>query len=220
MRRGYWADHPYERRSVREHVDSFIGWPELMRIVEAPRKMRDRAFLSALFETGGRVSEVLSLRRDNFELRENEGVILVRRMPLLKRYRRIAPGVTLRVKAYRRTFPIPLTEPPATILKDWIKASQNLLFPSPYRLGRPLTRVWAYKLIAQVAEKTGVPCWPHWFRAQRACQLVEEYGFEVIDLIDFFGWKETETALEYARRGWRGLFSKMTSSNIKFVQTL
>lgn len=51
--------------------------------------------------------------------------------------------------------------------------------------------------------------WPHWFRAQRASQLVADYGFEVMDLVDFFRWEKSDVALTYARRGWRGLASKM-----------
>jgi hypothetical protein len=31
-----------------------------------------------------------------------------------------------------------------------------------------------------VADEVGISCRPRCFRAQRACQLVEEYGFEVI----------------------------------------
>jgi integrase len=215
LRRGYWAEHPYERRSVSEAVEGFIGWSAILTLIKTPERPRDRAFLAALFETGGRVSEVLSLRRENFELRHEEDVILVRRMPLLKRYRKVGPRETMRLRAYRRTFPIPLSEPPAKILAEWIEASGGLLFPSPIRYGRPLTRKWAYKLIAKTAEETGIPCWPHWFRAQRACQLVEEYGFEVIDLVDWFCWQKPETALEYARRGWKGLLVKMSGARLK-----
>ena len=41
-----------------------------------------------LFETGCRVSETLALETNNFEVREGEGVILVRKMPFLKRYKK------------------------------------------------------------------------------------------------------------------------------------
>jgi len=49
----------------------------------------------------------------------------------------------------------------------------------------------------------------HWFRAQRASQLVFDYNFELLDLLDFFSWEKHETALKYARMGWKGLANKM-----------
>jgi len=33
---------------------------------------------------------------------------------------------------------------------------------------------------------------PDWFRSQRSSQLVQDYGFEIIDLVDFFGWRKSD----------------------------
>jgi len=223
MQTGWWATHPYERRSVDADVEEFAGWPTLLRLVEAAEKPRDRAFLATLFETGGRVSETLALRRDNFDVITEEGVIVVKGMPLLKRFRKLSEytdedGVTRweteTLEATRRPFPILMAEPLAPIVVEWVEASEGLLFPSPRRPG-PLSRFWAYKLIKKISEETGVPCWPHWFRSQRASQLVADYGFEVIDLVDYFSWRKSDIALTYARRGWRGLASKMRP--VKYV---
>ena len=86
-------------------------------------------------------------------------------------------------------------------------AARGLLFPSPRR--GPLSRFWAYKVIGRVGEEAGLDVWPHWFRAQRASPLVADYGFEILGLIDFFGWTKHDMALTYARKGGRGLASKM-----------
>jgi len=53
--------------------------------------------------------------------------------------------------------------------------------------------------------------WLHWFRSQRASQLVENYNYATEDLIDWFSWEHYKTALTYAKRGWRGLASKMVA---------
>jgi hypothetical protein len=53
--------------------------------------------------------------------------------------------------------------------------------------------------------------YPHLLRSERACQLVDEYGFDVYDLDWFFGWKKRKltTAEWYARMGWKGLARRM-----------
>lgn len=45
----------------------------------------------------------------------------------------------------------------------------------------------------------------------------QDYGFEVIDFLDYIGWTKSDTALVYARCGWRGLASKMRP--IKYLQS-
>lgn len=58
--------------------------------------------------------------------------------------------------------------------------------------------------------------WLHWFRSQKASQLVEDYGFEVIDLINYFSWEDDKTALRYAKRGWKGLTRKMNNAEVDY----
>lgn len=51
----------------------------------------------------------------------------------------------------------------------------------------------------------------HWFRAQRACQLAFDYGFDRGDLEEFFSWKERRESMaqRYASLGWKGLARRM-----------
>ena len=248
LAKGYWASHPYYRLNVKDFSEEWIGYRPLLKLVELAGKPREQAFLSALFLTGGRVSEVLGLRRSNFEIRRDENLIIVRSMPLLKRYRKIEEKtytdfkghyirkwVTVRVEARRKPFPILLAEPLTPFLLGWIESipeEDGLLFPSPYREGKPLSRFWAYRTIRRLDEsispelrqklgldkplvveglkvKDRLHLWLHWFRSQRACCLVSEYGFQLHDLIDWFSWENVETALNYAKKGWRGLAEKM-----------
>lgn len=140
----------------------------------------------------------------------------------------------------RKPFPILLKEPLTQNLLRWFPDHPGLLFPSPYKPDMPLSRFWAYHQIRRIDKELPLDLrtalgvnkpfiyhgqqvadtlhlWLHWFRSQRASQLVSDYGFEIIDLINFFGWERHETALHYTRKGWRGLASKMQSTQVTYT---
>lgn len=213
-KRGWWGTHDYSRRAVSRDVEEFCGWGTLLRIVAACETPLEKAFISTLFSTGSRVSECLHLESHHFEEIPEEGLIIVRGAPLLKRYKKIEelPGggwETEGVEATRRPFPLILQEPLTPIVADWVKEAHGYLFPSFRRPGKPLSRAWAYKRIIALGDRCGVPTWPHWYRSQRASQLVADYSFELLDLLDFFSWDKIDTALTYTRRGPWGLAKKM-----------
>jgi integrase len=229
---------------VRDYSEEWIGYQPLLELIELAGTPREQAFLSALFLTGGRVSEVLALKKSMFEIRKRERVIVVRNMPLLKRYKKLqeikdgggkCKWVTQKIEARRKPFPILLKEPLVPYLLNWIEAipeEDGLLFPSPYRVGKPLSRFWAYYTIRRLDEavspelkgklgldkpfvvdgkvvKDKLHLWLHFFRSQRACCLVSEYGFQLHELLDYFSWEHIQTAMGYAKKGWRGLAEKM-----------
>jgi integrase len=229
---------------VRDYSEEWVGYPAILELIELAGTPREQAFLSALFLTGGRTSEVLALKKSMFEIRKRERVIVVRNMPLLKRYRKLSEvkdeegkrkWITEKLQKTRKPFPILLKEPLVPYLLNWIEAipeEEGLLFPSPYRVGKPLSRFWAYHVIRgldnrlnpELRQKLGLHkpfikdgkilkdrlhLWLHFFRSQRACCLVSEYGFQLHDLIDFFSWEHIQTAMDYAKKGWRGLAEKM-----------
>ena len=240
----------YARLSVRDYIEEFCGWNNLKAIIDYAGTEREQAFFSALFETGGRVSEVLALTKQNFILNEPKGVIIVRDMPLMKRYRKIKEienpeetgrkWITEKIHKKRKQFPILLKEPLTPILLKWLEKTSDLLFPSPYRAGLPLTRFWAYYQIRKIDRKlpedvraalglnkpfiyreyyisSRLHLWLHWFRSQRASQLVHDYGFEIMDLLNFFEWERYETALHYAKKGWRDLANKMQDVQVSYA---
>ncbi|MFH0850563.1 MAG: site-specific integrase [Candidatus Bathyarchaeota archaeon] len=238
----YWKDHgeDYTRASVRE-VLRFKGWGTLMDLVRecenTPYKVspvwppdspdaqeyrdrlvrRDQALIAALFLTGGRVSEVVPLRKNNFSLQDEPDAIIVTDMPREKSFRKIGETiengkkkwVTEKVEVIRRDFPILKNEALVPILTSWLEETEDYLFPSPAKHRAHLTRVRAYQIVTNLGKRCGEEIWPHWFRSQRASQLAAEYGFELHALIDFFDWKDVETALTYSRLGAKKLTALM-----------
>jgi len=191
------------KRSV-EIVESFCGWDYLLELIEKCEHRRDKGLISALFETGGRVSEVLQLKKANFVIQEP--YIIVKAMPVLKRYEKIGERfddggkkrwITRRKKGYR-TFPIHTKEPLCSELIDHVIGLES------EHLFR-VSRVQVYRIVTEIDKNI----FPHWFRAQRASQLAVEYGFDMHDLVDFFNWKSLGTAVHYSRMGWKGLATKM-----------
>ena len=208
MRQGYWKTHKYKRHSVERDVDDFIGWPKLQEMLKDGRE-RDKVFASVAFETGGRVSEVRALHRNNFIL-INPKVILVTKMQVLKRFHREFDQETGEKKVvkdivYRKTFPIKRNEPLAVIMLKWIEDSDGWLFPTDRGDEAYLGRTMSYNIARRLGDNIGMWIYPHWFRAQRASQLRIEYGFDTLDLMEFFAWEDVKTATRYAKMGWQGL---------------
>ena len=212
IEKGYWATHKYKRHSVERDVEEFVGWPTLETIIQSARQ-RDGAFAAIAFETGGRITEVRMLHHDNFIL-TNPDVILVRKMRLLKRFHRETDSTTGKKRVvldevYRKTFPISRSEPLTNVITQWVETQHGWLFPSFQGKQPYLGRTMAYNIARRLGNSIGVWIYPHWFRAQRASQLRLEYGFDTLDLMEFFGWEDVKTAIRYAKMGWRGLAEKM-----------
>lgn len=91
LEKSYWKTHKYQRHSVEKDVKTFCGWEILLKLVEACKNPLEKALISFLFETGGRVSEVLSLTTGMFSVCEETQppIIIVSGMPLRKRYQKI-----------------------------------------------------------------------------------------------------------------------------------
>jgi hypothetical protein len=228
-RRGwYWKVHgdKYTRASVAD-IEEFVGWPTLMALVKecenTPYKpnplnpadpeeyrshlvRRDQALIAALFLTGGRVNEVVPLRRLGFEVTPES--INVRGMQVLKRFKAVdvhtGPDgrktyTTEPVHVTRGVIPIEPTEPLVPYLMKWVEKSSDYLFPSPAEHRNHISGTRAYQIVTDVGERIGEEIWPHWFRSQRASQLVVDYGFNIHELADWFKWVDMETARQYAK---------------------
>jgi len=252
----YWDKHQLYKMSVKEFIFEFCGWTAIQELINHPFNylQRNKAFLSALFLTGGRVTEVLSLKKEYFKAgvdSQGRPTIIVTGMMLEKHYRKISDRYkgedgkwhyeTQKVLATRKPFVIKLAEPLAEILWNWIKDCQDeYLFKSPHRHSKVghLTRKWAYKYIIaldkaipkQLKELLGLMkpfviegekiadslhLWCHWFRSQRASQLVENYDFKIEDLMSYFSWRDIKIALRYLHIGVHVMSDRMNTDLLK-----
>ena len=78
-----WSHRPYKRHSVKRDVRRFCGWSLLKKIVSLCRTDLERALVAFIFETGGRISEVLVLRKEMFTVRTDTDppIIVVQNAP-------------------------------------------------------------------------------------------------------------------------------------------
>jgi len=113
----YWKVHgdSYQRFRVGE-LPKFCGWPTLLKLIkecertpyfkrshlfklteEEKEKLRkkliarDKALIATAFETGGRIQEVLMLKKENFTVLEDR--IVVKDMPVVKRYEKVGERI-------------------------------------------------------------------------------------------------------------------------------
>jgi len=273
QRPGYWSDHenhPYRRMTV-ESLEEFCGWPALKKLISYLDVPIQKTFFVTTFQSGGRVSEVLLLKKENFNVLPDDGVVKVSGMRCLKRYRKIDRYIDCKGHArwhtelkyeLRKTFAIDRSEPFTPILERHLESitdPENYLFPTSQRHGKqflkthvsdeslkvngqvPYSRVWAYQIIRSINDnlprdlkgklgllkpqldekgkkiKDELHLWLHWFRSQRASQLVADYNFDVLDLVKYFTWLDLATATRYANKGWRGLTAKMKNAHAVYT---
>lgn len=217
---GYWKDHEYFRRSVIKDIKGFVGWKELKQLSKKLKNNRDKALLYATYTTGGRISEVVQLKPENFNSQKN--TVIINDMPLQKKYKKTGSWIesvetkpdneldrlyienketgmwerkrynTQKIDAIRNPFAFPINEPFVEDLLSWVDKSDRYLFPG-YK--DHIKKHRAYMILC----KTGY--YPHWYRAQRACCLASFYGFTLEKIMDWLSWDELTTARRYAKFG-------------------
>jgi len=188
---GHWnkdTGNVYQRKSVERDIQEFCGWQLLLDIVhecgrtryfrkgkslyfadkgtkeELRRKLirRDQALIATLFETGGRILEVLMLQLQHFEIEQDR--IYVKKMPIVKRFDKVDEIIDIKdekptgifSKLYhwshkkdgwvrrkwkteprfeqRGTLLLPKFEPLVRYLESWLEeeTTENYLFPTCY----------------------------------------------------------------------------------------
>lgn len=164
-------------------ISNYCGWPKLLEFVNQSGPHL-QALASCLFSTGARISEARRFRPDNFKTEEIDGEeYLIGSLVCLKKGAKASPIDRLRVA------PMPLREPTTATFKRYLdrQTGNELLFP--------YSRVWYWELV----QRQDREWWPHRFRTERASQLVNEYGYGVVELVKFFNWENAEVALGYVR---------------------
>lgn len=237
-KRGYWADHNYSRRSVANEEEPFLGWDKMVSLCNRLFGDKNKVLLATIFLTGGRITEVLNLRKSNFYISSDS--ITVKNMSLLKNYdkkgswtewkkKEDLPTNELRrlykfddekdmwfrnrfytegVDTVRKKYAFPIDEALTHYLLDWldIRKDEDYLFYGRNNV-KPLSYSQAYKIINNIGY------YPHFFRSQRACCLVNYYKFDISQLMEWFTWTEITTAQRYFRTGSDNLLNIMQNKS-------
>jgi len=220
-----------------EEVKEFCGWDFLMRMVEQADSPRLKLLIAAGFSTGARINETLKLEAKHFDFNLDPNMVVVRAMPVIKRYEKI--GQTTKWKcighckmrwgsAQRQREPTEIERSRHNILEyqGWVTRPKEAYRTFPFPKTEPLVKTLqellpangklfsvgystAYNELTNLGQSMGTWIPTHWFRAQRASQLAFEYGFSEHELIEWFLWRDYMTAFNYARKGYKGLAAKM-----------
>lgn len=118
-------------------------------LVLACRIERDRLFVRVGFETGGRVSELIGIRRSDIDLSNRQIRLRTlkrrhdrrRKRPEVFRWIPVSPGLCADLAAY--------------LLDEQPKVDANRNYESDFRLF-PFTRQGAHKIIRKAAKKAGI----------------------------------------------------------------
>lgn len=218
------------RRSVERDVRRWVGWDPIIakrHEIASQEGVELGRVYDAIFSTGGRVSEALALRRDNFLL-DNPGYVEVHDMKLEKHYDKkggwtekadTLPDTMMRrlyawnaetgkwerrryttvrdEEAVRQDFVFPAGEALARSLADYLRSLSPGQRLFPSRTKPDVLMTRSF--VYRKFIKHGI--YPHWLRGQRASCLRSVYGYHLDDLMDWFSWLDLRTAKHYSKMG-------------------
>lgn len=201
----------FHKVSMREEVTEYCGDELLEELIQKcnetrirdsdslHRTKRNKALIALLFLTGGRIEEVLMLKKKNFDFDNEEAkrnnAFLVKDMKLLKHYS--APG---KPKHATRTFPIWNDEPLVQYLYDWLPEIENDLFD--------ITRQRAWQIVEEVGKRLDRPLHINtsWFREQREHYLIEKKEYSPYDVQAYLKLRHPPTIFRH-REDWQNLLA-------------
>jgi len=152
---------------------------------------RDRALLALLYLTGGRISEVLRLRKSQFDRLIDPNFVVIRDMVVVKRKK----SVVAREGYPIREVALPLKGRLAVFTRLVIKYLE--LLDEDERLFK-FTRQRAWQITSYITGK-----WNHYFRSQAESYL-GRYVFrrDPVGLAEYMGIKNVQTLREYVKTSW------------------
>lgn len=211
----------YEKKTLEELVEKC---DRIKRSLD-PENYRNmcKALIAALFLTGGRITEVLMLKRDDFifddpEATENNSFLVkdmyVFKAPKDKKNKKTIPRPP-------RTFPIKRDEPLASHLEKWVKKENagKYLFPTTRsEFMHPST---AFIIVREAGDLLDSPrhinC--KWFRQQRIEYLAEVRGFSRYEIQQYLQLRQI-LKVKSGREDWRKLLHvNQKTSERKLVKT-
>jgi len=197
-----------ERLSIEQiyNIITMETWP--YKTQQAFYQARDRALMSLLFLTAGRISEVLSLTKEQFDLDADRDFIIVRNMLLVKPLKtRKGKAVRHRTAPIRDEVPLP-KEGPLSRFTKLVQDYLDLMSDPKERLFK-FKRHRAWQIVNYVTGE-----WCHWFRS-RAESYYGKYVFNApFALRDFVGASDIESLGPYVKTQRRDYEKKLLGRTI------
>ena len=180
------------KKSENQNLPNEIIKPdEIDKVIEISENPRDKAFVSMLFESGCRISELLNIKIKDINFENDYAMINVMG------------------KTGNREIPISKSIP---LLKSWLnyhldkENKEAYLFPLEYRNST--------KILKKLFEKAKIdkPYNPHQFRHSRASELAKQLTESQMN--QFFGWTQSSgMARIYVHLTGRDLIPKLITQN-------
>jgi len=171
------------------------SWPYKVGLDFYP--VRDRALMALLFLTAGRISEVLSLKMEQFDFQADKNFIIIRNMILVKRLKtRKGKPVKHRTAPIRDEVPLPRKGNLSKFTKLVLDYLDLIVEPKENLFRFQRHRAW--QIVNYVTDQ-----WCHWFRSQ-AESYYGKYVFNTpFALRDFVGVSDIESLGPYVKTQWR-----------------
>jgi len=186
-----------ERYSIKQIYDLVTSkaWP--YKTNESFYITRDKALMSLLFLSAGRISEVLSLTKEQFDFEADRNFVIIRNMVLVKRLKmRKGKPVKHRTSPIRDEVPLPLRGPLSKFTRLVLDYLNLLSDPKAKLFNFKRHRAW--QIVNYVTGE-----WCHWFRSQ-AESYYGKYVFNTpFALRDFVGISDIESLGPYVKTEWR-----------------
>ncbi|MBN1275774.1 tyrosine-type recombinase/integrase [Candidatus Woesearchaeota archaeon] len=156
-------------------VDQIFTREEILRGIQAAKNIRDQALIATLYESGGRIGEVLSMDIKDFEQEKHYATVKLKGKTG-ERVNPIVNSVPLIIKYLEQH---PDRENPDAPL--WIIQEDS-------RYGKPLGYQGCGKMLKITFKRAGVKkkVHPHLFRHSRATELARD--LTEMQMCKFFGW--------------------------------
>jgi len=184
---------PKLKNNVHKLPEELLSEEDVLKIAQAATNPRDKALILTLYESGCRISELLSLKVKNIQFDQYGAVLRVTGKTGDRRVRVItsAPALAVWLENYEhaKNPDAPLWPPLATNQSEKREAAE---YPS------------IYVLVQRLAKKAGVQktVYPHLFRHSRATFLASK--FTEAQMKEYYGWTQSsEMAATYVHLSGR-----------------
>ncbi len=176
------------KRSITPEIESIWTREKINDVISNIKDKKHRAFLSLLYLTAGRISEVLEVKKLNITNFVSKGVVYLKTKMINEKNRNI------------KTKDVPFVEEDV-LVKNILDYKKDLKY---HQKLFDFSRVTGWRLLVKY---TGL--WPHSFRHFRLTELAVVYDFNEIDLMKLAGWSTPTMARIYVRKKVADIADKM-----------